>query len=489
MPEKVAVIGAGIAGIAVSIRLAVKGYSVSVFEQNEQTGGKMNEFRHERYRFDTGPSLFTLPESIEELFKLAGEDIRDHLQYRRLDEVCRYFYEDGMTINAYSDPENFARELVLKTGEDHSSVMAYLEKSREIFSITEPVFLRKSLHQVRNYLSPDFFKSFLQVYKIKPFTTLHDLNRKYFRHKNSVRIFDRFATYNGSDPYRTPSTLMVISHLEHNLGAYFPSKGMFEIARSLTGLAERLGVTFHLNSKAEEVIVRGNKVEGIRLADGTRFDCSMAVSDIDIWHLYKNLLKSVRFPEKWFRHERSTSALIFYWGMEIRSEKLSLHNILFSKDYEQEFRDLFSLKKIHSDPTVYIFISSKEVPSDAPAGCENWFVMVNAPENTGQDWERMIADCRLSIFDKIHKYLGIDVEKHRKFEFVLDPRGIETKTASYRGSLYGSSSNSMWSAFRRHPNFSGIKGMYFTGGSVHPGGGIPLCLNSAEIVSDLIDSK
>jgi phytoene desaturase len=301
-----------------------------------------------------------------------------------------------------------------------------------------------------------------------------------------VRLFDRFATYNGSNPYKAPATLMVIPHLEHNAGAYFPEEGMYGIVRALTALCERMGVKFHFETPVEEILVDKGKINGIRVNNSELKDYEIVVSDIDIWYLYRHLLRSRPFPAKWFRHERSTSALVFYWGMETTSPALDLHNILYTDDYRLEFNSLFNLKTLYHDPTVYIFISSKVVRGDAPPGCENWFVMVNTPENTGQEWDRMIADVRLSIVDKIKKMTGIDVGKHRKFEYILDPRGIEERTASYRGSLYGNSSNSKWSAFRRHPNFSGIKGLYFTGGSVHPGGGIPLCLSSAKIVADMI---
>lgn len=494
MPEKVAVIGAGIGGLAVAIRMAAKGCHVTVFEKNDGPGGKMSEIRHQGYRFDTGPSLFTLPQLIEELYDLAGENVHMHFRFKKQDEVCRYFFQDGMTIRAHSDPEKFARELQEKAGEDPEKVLAYLAKSREIYELTEPVFICKSLHLFRNYFSKDFSGATLKIHKLKPFSSLHQINSRYFSHPNTVQLFDRFATYNGSNPYKTPATLMVIPHLEHNAGAFFPEKGMYDIAQSLVALGERLGVNYHFGSEVTEVVVDGLRVAGVRVTGmrGEKDEVQVydhVVSDLDIWYLYKNLLKSVPFPVKWFRHERSTSALIFYWGMETASPDLALHNILFAKDYKQEFNCLFNLKTMHTDPTVYIFISSKEVASDAPEGCENWFVMVNAPENNGQDWDRMIADCRLSIIEKIRKYSGIDVLKHWKFEFVLDPRGIESRTASYRGSLYGNSSNSLFAAFQRHPNFSRIKGLYFTGGSVHPGGGIPLCLSSAKIVSDLIINR
>jgi phytoene desaturase len=488
MSVKAAVIGSGIGGIAVALRLAARGYEVCVYEKNEHPGGKLSEIRHEGFRFDTGPSLFTLPQLIVELFELAGEKAADHFNYSKLEEICRYFYEDGMIIRAFSNAESFAGELQKKAGEDPVKVKAYLDKSRKIYEITNPVFIGNSLHLFRNFVSRDFFRSLFQVHKLKSFTTLHQVNSKYFKHRNTVQLFDRFATYNGSDPYKTPATLMVIPHLEHNTGAFFPASGMFDITKSLVALAGRMGVSFFYSNPVEEILTEGNQVIGIRVNRQDLKDFNIIVSDLDIWYLYKDLLKSRPFPKKWFRHERSTSALIFYWGMKTVSPGLDLHNILFSNDYQREFDCLFHLKTIYADPTVYIFISSKMTGADAPAGCENWFVMINTPENVGQDWDEMIAEAKSRIEEKIVRITGIHVGQHRLFEYVLDPRDIESKTASYRGSLYGNSSNSVWAAFQRHPNFSGIKGLYFTGGSVHPGGGIPLCLSSAKIVADMIPS-
>ena len=501
MPEKVAIIGAGIAGLATAIRLVSKGYQVEVFEKNDTPGGKMSEIRHQGFRFDTGPSLFTMPQLIEELYALAGDNILEDIEYFNIPVVCRYFYDDGMVINGYGEPERFAAELNQQAGEDEQQVRRYFEESRYIFDFTYPVFIRSSLHRVKNYFKPEFIRAFFKLHRLKPFNTLHRVNRKYFKHPNTIKLFDRFATYNGSSPFKAPATLMVIPHLEHNIGAYFPAGGMYQLAESLASLAGKMGVVFHYGTEVEEIIVgsqqsavsslqssvggRRSAVKGLRTANREpRTGYSHIVTDLDIYYVYKNLLKSIPFPAKWFRHERSTSALIFYWGMRIQSDRLNVHNILFAKDYEQEFRCLFDNKVLHEDPTIYIFISSKMVKSDAPEGCENWFVMINVPSDDGQDWDVLVKDIRSRIEDKISKILGIEVKKHRIFEFVLDPRGIERKTASYKGSLYGNSSNSMWAAFQRHPNFSKIKGLYHTGGSVHPGGGIPLCLSSAKIVSD-----
>jgi phytoene dehydrogenase-like protein len=113
--------------------------------------------------------------------------------------------------------------------------------------------------------------------------------------------------------------------------------------------------------------------------------------------------------------------------------------------------------------------------------------MVNAPANVGQDWDALLARVRRDVIRKLERQLGEPVASHIVAEQLLDPRGIEQRTSSYQGALYGASSNSKWSAFLRHPNASArIRSLYFCGGSVHPGGGIPLCLNSARIASECI---
>ena len=207
----------------------------------------------------------------------------------------------------------------------------------------------------------------------------------------------------------------------------------------------------------------------------------------DIYFSYKKLLNDTINAGKILRHERSSSAVIFYWGINQQFPQLQLHNILFSKNYQEEFNHIFTLKKTYHDPSIYINISSKEENAMAPAGKENWFVMVNVPANTGQDWDLLKQNLRQNVIEKINRMLNINLEELIESEQVLDPVLMEEQTGSFMGSLYGSSSNSKLAAFLRHSNFTdSIKGLYFCGGSVHPGGGIPLCLHSAKIVSNLI---
>ncbi|MBC5994077.1 1-hydroxycarotenoid 3,4-desaturase CrtD [Pontibacter cellulosilyticus] len=482
---KAAIIGAGIGGIAASIRLAVKGYDVTVFEANETFGGKMQEFWLGKYRFDAGPSLFTMPHLVDELFTLAGRNPSDYFTYNRLDPITHYFWPDGSHVKAYADGSKFAAEVSKQLGVPEQAVLEALAKSARLYKGTADTFLHKSLHKLDTYLSPDVLKALSCLSDLGLTTTMHQENAKQFSDHRFVQLLDRFATYNGSDPYQAPGTLNIIPHLEHNIGAFYPEGGIYAIAASLVKLAEELGVEFRYNEPVKQILTSGKSITGIETSQ-SKYKADVVVSNMDIVPTYRRLLPNQKAPEQTLQQPRSSSALIFYWGIKRSFPELHVHNIFFSQDYKTEFEHIFKYKSISQDPTVYINITSKADPQEAPTGCENWFVMVNVPHNQGQDWQQLTLATRQAVLQKLSKMLGTSIEPLIEEEQVLDPLLIESKTSSFGGALYGSSSNNRIAAFLRHPNFSSkLKGLYFCGGSVHPGGGIPLCLLSAKIVGEL----
>jgi len=486
MPAKKAlIIGAGIAGIAAAIRLAVKGYMVEVFEANDYPGGKLAEMKQDGFRFDAGPSLLTMPQYVDELFILAGKEPSQYFLYQKLDIICKYFYEDGTVLTAYADEEKFINEVENLTGEG-KALRQYVKNSSRIYELTDHLFLQRSLDQLKTFFTWGAFKSLLHFGEIDTFRTMHQANNRFFADKRLQQYADRYATYNGSNPYQAPATLNVIPHLEQHFGAYFPKGGMYEIANCLVGLAESLSVKFHYRSKVDEIILKDKKAAGVRV-NGEEIDADLVVSNMDVWFTYNKLLSKYPQPEKVLKHERSSSALIFYWGVKRQFPELDLHNIFFSSDYQAEFEHIWQKRAVYRDPTVYINITSKLKQDDAPPGCENWFVMINVPSNKDQDWNRLIAEAKINILKKLSHILKTDVGGLIVSESILDPRSIESRTSSYQGSIYGTSSNSRYAAFLRHSNWSSkIKNLYFCGGSVHPGGGIPLCLLSAKIVSEMV---
>ena len=479
------IVGAGIAGIASAIRWARKGYAVHVHEANSYPGGKLSQFQLGDYRFDAGPSLFTLPFLVDELFTLCGEDPRDHFNYLKKTEECRYFWDDGTRLTAHSDPAEFASEAERVLGEPAAHVRAHLDLARRQYEATKGLFLERSLHKASTYLRRDALPALAALPSLKLTQTMHAVHAQRFRSPKMVQLFDRFATYNGSTPYQAPGTLAMIPHLEFGFGTFVPYGGMVAITESLVALAERQGVQFHYGQRVERILVANRRATGL-LVGGTELPADVVVSNMDVTPTYRRLLPDLKAPEKTLSQERSSSALIFYWGVRREFPELDLHNILFANDYEAEFRDLFERKTLHGDPTVYIHITSKDLEGEAPVGGENWFVMINAPADYGQDWASWRAIARASVLAKIERALGIDVAPLIEVEEVIDPPTIQSRTGSDRGALYGASSNNAMAAFLRHPNFHRqIPNLFFVGGSAHPGGGIPLCLLSAKIAADL----
>jgi len=490
--KKAAVIGAGIAGIATSIRLANKGYEVHVFEANSYAGGKLSSFKRNGYRFDAGPSLFTMPHLIEDLFAVSGKAAAAFFDYIRLDETCRYFWDDGISLTAHANPTAFAQEIEETLGEPAEHIRQHLADSAVKYNVTEKLFLHRSLHKIETYFNRDALKGYANLHRLEAFKTMNRANEQRFTNPRVVQLFNRYATYNGSDPYQTPATMNIIPHLEYNIGAFFPKKGMVDITESLLKLAKDMGVTFYFDTKVTQIVTHLQQVTGLWTiandetpAEHHPFD--VIVSNMDVVNTFRKLLPNAKQPERILRQPKSSSALIFYWGIKKTFPQLGLHNIFFSNDYRSEFEHLFQQKTLYKDPTVYINITSKHKPDDAPNGCENWFVMVNAPNNDGQDWDALINQSRQHILQKLSKNLGVNLSELIDCEEILDPRSIESKTSSSQGALYGNSSNNRFAAFLRHANFSHqFDNLYFVGGSVHPGGGIPLAILSAKIATDLI---
>lgn len=485
--KKISVIGSGLGGLSAAIRLAHRGYDITVYEQNPVPGGKAHSLEAGGFRFDTGPSLLTMPFVIEELFSSVNENIQNHLSIKNLDNLCRYFYDDGTILNAFSDKEKFAAEIERKTSERKEHLFRYLSYCAKIYDLTADIFLFNNLYDISTYTNSRALKTLLKIGKIDSFRTMNEANRSFFQDEKIIQLFNRYATYNGSNPYQCPATLNIISHVEYNIGGYYIEGGMHKLTEALYNLAGRKGVNFSFGSKVNKIITEKRSVQGIQV-NGEHVKSEIVISNADVFNTYNKLLDDVKTkPAKKFASiEPSSSALVYYWGVEINSEKLDVHNILFSSDYKNEFDELFKKKAYPADPTVYIYISSKFSKGDVPKGMENWFVMINAPyvhEKLHKPGEKL----KQTILAKIKKMTGYDIKDKIVTEKIMTPFDIESQTGSYKGSIYGISSNNRKAAFLRQPNRSKeYKGLYFCGGSAHPGGGIPLVILSGKLCSDII---
>lgn len=490
MTKSVGVIGGGLGGLTTALRLAKKGFKVSLYEKNKNLGGKMNQVIHDDYRFDTGPSLLTMPFVIDELFHYIGLDRKHYLDFEPIDPVCRYFWDDGTQLNAYTELDKMRRAITAISEEDAFRYKDFLLYSHKIWELTSDIFLYTPIHEIRKLLNQSTLKKILKIKQIDPFRTLHQGVNQFFKNPKVIQIFDRYATYNGSDPYRAPATLNIIPYVEYVLGSFYIKGGMYRLIDEIERLCKTANIENHTETTVEKILHESGKIKGIQVnTEKIQFD--YIVCNNDVVTSYSNLIDGFKKSRrKLNRLEPSLSGATFLWGVKGKHKNLAHHNIFFSKNYKNEFECLFNSKTIPDDPTVYVAITSKSDVLHAPTDSENWFVLCNTPYlHNNWNWQESYMNLRKTVLNKL-KRSGFDIESNIEFEHIFSPEDISKLYNSNKGSIYGISSNSRWSAFHRPANRNrDIDGLYFVGGSAHPGGGIPLVMLSAKITTDLILEK
>ena len=479
---KIAVIGSGFGGLTAALLLAHKGHEVHVYEKEGTSGGKAGELQLGKYRFDTGPSLLTMPHVFEDIFKQVGKNFSEYVPYKELEVLCKYWFADGLELSTYSDKEKLFDELTSKTDVTKKDLERYFAHTKKIYDFTSPAFMYKPFMDAKKF-DPASIKILFNLGKLDPFRSMHKANTKFFSDPHLVQLFDRYATYVGSNPFVCPATLNIVSQVEYKYGGYYPLHGIYSIITGVLKACKEEGVQIHLNAPVQKLLLENQSVTGLQVK-GKKHTFDRVVAGVDVTSLYSDLVKEeTPMRKKYAQLEPSSSALVFYWGVKGKYPQLDAHNIFFTADYKEEFDALFNRKTICDDPTVYISISSKYNHKDAPKDGENWFVMVNAPHIDGQDWDKLVQKQRTVIKEKLEGILGpIEIVE----ESILTPENIMHNTAANKGGIYGTSSNAKMAAYLRHKNISPLTNLYCCGGSTHPGGGMTMSALSGTFVARLL---
>lgn len=490
--KEVVVIGAGLGGLSAALRLAAGGWRVTLLEKNAAVGGKIGRLEESGYVFDTGPTLLTMPFVLRELFESLGERLEDHVDCVPVDPLCRYFFSDGSRLDIPNAPERLLEAVHHFNPSEVSGVRRLLARGKEIYELaSEPFLFHNPGEWSLSYLGI-FVKALARFWKLDAWRTLDESVRADLRDVRLVQVFDRFATYSGSSPYCAPATFAIIPYVEWTMGGWYVRGGLYRIAQSLSKLAVKRGVGLRTGIACEKIQIERNRVAGVRLADGTSLKTSTVIVNADALYAYERLIRDDRMLSRFHANGRRqalpTSGFILLLGVDRTYEELAHHNIFFSSDYRKEFEDIFSRGVPPEEPTVYVSVSSKADPSMAPPGASNFFVMVNVPPvGQGCVWSEKARPYRQVVLERLKRFGLADLEQHIRFERMLTPVDFEAQYGAYRGALYGFASNSPWSAFRRPANRDPrIRGLYFAGGSTHPGGGIPLVLLSGKLTAEAV---
>jgi phytoene desaturase len=486
LEQPIIIVGSGLGGLAAAIHLAARGRRVVLCEKNEHVGGKLNIVVEEGYTFDTGPSLLTMPWVLRELFAAAGKRLEDELALIQVEPACRYHWPDGARFDAFQSLPLLMDQITRLEPRDIAGFFRFMAYAERIYRAVAGPFLLRPFDGLRELLTAAALRD---AWKIDPLRTVDQAVRGFFRSPYLRQIFNRYATYNGSSPYRAPATLNLIAYLELAEGGWYVRGGMYELARALERLACALGVELRMRSPVAQVVVGAGAARGVLLENGERLDAAAVIINADPRYAYQALVPGgLPTATRLARLEPSCSGFVLLLGVNRMYADLAHHNIFFSADYPREFAAIFDRRVPAPDPTVYVCATSVSDPAHAPLGHMNLFVLVNAPA-LGQrvSWAREAIGYRDVVLRKLERMGLVGLERHIVYERVITPEDLRSRYNAPNGSIYGPASNQLWAAFLRPPQRAReMRGLFFVGGGTHPGGGIPLVLLSGRAVAERV---
>jgi phytoene desaturase len=495
---RVAVVGAGLGGLAAAARLAALGHDVTVLEQASTIGGKLGWYARDGHAFDTGPSLVTLPQVYRDLFAATGGPLEESVDLVRLDPAVAYRFADGTRLavpgHAAAVPAALDAALGPGTGAQWAALM---DRAADMWRVTEQPFLRSPLAGAATLAR--LARRGRDVATVAPWRTLRGLGRAELSSAALRTLLDRYATYSGSDPRRAPAVLATVPYAEQAFGSWYVRGGLHRLALAVADRAAEQGAVVRTGAAVERVLVEGGRTAGVALAGGEVLRADVVVSAGDATALYRDLLPPLpaarRVRRGLARSTPSLSGFVLLLALRGRTAGLAHHTVLFPADHDAEFDAVFGVGRHRGaprpveDPTVYV--SAPDDPATRPDDdAESWFVLVNAPRHDpagGVDWDEPgLADRYTARVLEVLARRGLDVRDRLRWCVARTPADLARETRSVGGSIYGTSSNGARAAFLRPGNRGPVPGLFLVGGSAHPGGGLPLVTLSAEIVAGLV---
>ncbi len=485
--RKVVVIGAGLGGLSAAISLASEGFSVELLEKNDKVGGKLNILTKDGFTFDLGPSILTMPHIFQALFERVGKNMADYVDIQSVEPHWRNFFEDGSVIDLCADPDKQRLELEKicpNTAAEFDRFMAYAKKiGRE----TETGYFAKGLDTLWELIK---FYGPLRSLTFDVFRSMDQGVRRFVSDPKLVDILNYFIKYVGSSPYDAPALMNLLPYIQYEYGLWYVRGGMYGLAQALEKLAVELGVNIRPNTEVAEIQHQGSKASGVVLQGGEVLASDIVVSNMEVIPAMQKLLHSPESElKKMRRFEPSCSGLVLHLGVDRIYPQLAHHNFFYSDHPREHFDAVFKSHRLSEDPTIYLVAPCKTDPAQAPAGCEIIKVLPHIPHIDPD--KPLSADdywaLRERVLIKLERMGLTDLRKHIVTEEYWTPLDIEAKYYSNLGSVYGVVAD-RWKnlGFKAPQRSNQLSNLYYVGGSVNPGGGMPMVVLSGQLVRDKI---
>jgi phytoene desaturase len=483
------VIGSGFGGLAAAVRLAVKGYAVTILEKRDRPGGRASVFEQDGFTFDAGPTIITAPYLFDELFVLAGRRMADYVRLFPIDPFYRIRFDDGTVFTYTGDPERMREEVHRFSPDDVAGYERFMECSRRIF---EKGYLE--LGHVP-FLTPwSMVRAVPSLIRLECYRSVLGLVRRHVRSAKLRQVFSFHPLLIGGDPQHAPAIYALICHLERTWGVHFADGGMGAVVRGLVRLLAELGVALRCDAPVEEIVITAGRARGARIAGGARFDADLVVCNGDVSWTYQRLIDPRHRPHnsdrKLQRLRYSMSLFLIYFGTDRQYPDLAHHTIVLGPRYEGLLDDIFRHRRLAGDMSLYLHAPTRSDASLAPPGCEAFYVLSPVPNLAADvDWATTRERYRDAIYDRLEQTCLAGLRRHLVTERLFTPEDFRSAFWSHLGAAFSFEPRLMQSAyFRGHNVCPDVPNLYFVGAGTHPGAGLPGVLSSARVTDSLIPS-
>lgn len=488
MEKTVIVIGAGLGGMATAIRLAKDGWNVRLIEKNVKVGGKLDHLSMDGFSWDVGPSVIMMPFVLRELFDYAGHDLEHYVELTAIDPITRYFFADGKTMNTWSNFHHFQIEVARREKDQGEALDGFMRYAQATYDRVGHPYLFPPSGSLSKFKANPFSRLMRFPKKLWSKSLVSVVN-KYYKDPNVRQLFLSYAAMQGCSPFKVPASFNIFPFIEMQNGGWYVKGGLYRLAEALEKCARELGVEIITDSEVGEIQVKesGNRkprVIGVTLRSGIRIDGSAVVCNADFMHAWSRLLhfkKQANVFKKFERKPFTNSSFILLLGIRKRFDKLAHHNLLFSTDYETEFKELFEKRQIPKDPSIQLTISSRTDPLQAPAGQDNYMLRMDVPAiEPDHDWSKLKETCRETILKRLENIGLTGIRNEIVCEKVITPQDLAVRSHAYRGAGYGFATHGNELNVQPLNKSPDVEGLYFVGGTTKPGGSIPFAILSSQ---------